>query len=123
MAEFTNDQLAYILRALSNGTFSYLNQTVGYAQLDLTASGGAVQNLSAILPANARYAVCIAESDATVDCLRYRTDGTNPSATVGNPASNGGKFDILSNLDLQNFRVIKTSASGSVFLLNITFYI
>lgn len=122
MAEFTNDQLAYILRALSNSTFSYLNDTVGYAQLDLTASGGAVQDLTSVLPADARYALCIAESDATGYCLRYMTDGSNPSASFGMPRQNNDSFDVLSRVDLENFKVIKTAAAGSSFILNITFY-
>lgn len=122
MAEFTLDQLASIYRSLNNGTFSFLNDTVGYAQLDLTSSGGAVQSLSSVLPDEARYALCIAESDATGFCLRYLTNGANPSATVGMPRQNNDSFDILSRLDLEAFRVVKTSAAGSSFKLNIVFY-
>lgn len=122
MGQFSSDELQNIYKYLSNSTFSYVNDTVGYAQLDLTAGGGAAQDLSSVLPDDARYALCIAESDATGYCLRYLTNGGTPTASVGMPRQNNDSFDILSRLDLESFKVIKTSAAGSSFVLNITFY-
>ena len=59
---------------------------------------------------------------ALIECetaqLRYTTDGTTPTATVGHLLNIGDRFVIYGNDDVTAFRAIRVGASGQ---LNVTY--
>lgn len=46
--------------------------------------------------------------------IRYRVDGTNPTATVGTPMEIGERVTIWGTADLKNFRAIRTGGTSGV---------
>lgn len=87
-----------------------LGKPLGYVQL---TSLGSAANLGTI-PTGARYALMVAEAQA----LRWRDDGTNPTASAGMPLATGVEF-LYDGADLTAFKVIEQTAGGK---LNVTFY-
>jgi hypothetical protein len=81
---------------------------VGYQQI---TSASSAQSLT--VPGYARWAIIIPESQA----VRFRDDGTDPTATVGTPLAVGQPLIYTGNL--KAFRVIEQTASAK---LNISFY-
>lgn len=61
----------------------------------------------ASVPSGARAAIVAVETNT----LRYRTDGTDPTSTVGFPADAGERFIV--NTNLQNLRLIRSSGSDA----------
>ena len=88
---------------------------LGYNQITaLSAAVGLGQGLTNnAVPAGANYAVIIPETQA----VRFRDDGTNPTAGVGVPIAVGQEFDYTGNLGA--VKVIEQTASAK---LNIAFY-
>lgn len=83
----------------------------GYQQLTVSTSAVALT-----VPAGALYAVAILE---ITNGIRYRDDGTNPTATVGMPIAGGGWFPICA-LQLAPMRLIRSGAADAV--VNISYY-
>lgn len=46
--------------------------------------------------------------------IRYRSDGTAPTTTVGTPLEPGDVIDVYGNANLQAFRSIRTGATSGV---------
>lgn len=81
---------------------------LGYAQASLTV----VQLLSALLavPSGATYVVLIPETNG----LRWRDDGTNPTAAIGMPVAAGQSF--VYDGDLSKLRVVSQAATCTLNL-------
>ena len=50
--------------------------------------------------------------------IRYRVDGTDPTATVGHLVAAPGSFEVTNPQDIRRFKMIRASADATV---NITF--
>jgi hypothetical protein len=85
----------------------YLGVPCGYQQLTLA---GAV---SLTVPANAKYAVFVAETQA----VRWRDDGTAPTTSVGVLLPTNLPFTYLGNLSA--VKVIQATAGA---ILNVSYY-
>jgi hypothetical protein len=86
----------------------YTTQALGYQQITSLSSATGLT-----VPAGATRALI---APLTKD-IRWRDDGTNPTASVGMPVSAGTYLSY--DGDLQNIKFIETSASAE---LNITYY-
>lgn len=53
--------------------------------------------------------------------IRYRTDGTDPTSTVGHLVASGGSFTITSAPDLKNFRAIRSGVTDAT--VSVTFFV
>lgn len=71
---------------------------VGFQELAITTDAQALT-----LPPAAQSAVCQVQGQP----VRWRADGTAPTATVGVAADDGDEVDVLGRGTLQNFRVIR----------------
>ena len=85
---------------------------VGFEQLAITSLAQALTSI----PANANKAIMTVE-DAT---LRYRDDGTDPTATVGLKVFVAGTIILNSRDSLEKFRAIRQGGSNSE--ANINYY-
>lgn len=81
---------------------------VGYQQITSLSASTALT-----VPANARYCVVIPETQA----IRFRDDGTAPTATVGMPLTVSQPFVYTG--DLSAIRFIEQTASAK---LNVSYY-
>lgn len=85
------------------------NRPLGYQQITtLSAAVGLT------IPDGAAYAVIIAETQA----VRWRDDGTAPTATVGQPLAAGVEM-VYANTGMTSLRFIEQAPSAK---LNVTFY-
>jgi len=84
----------------------------------LTVTTGALQLAS--IPADASGAIIQVESDVLTDAIRYREDGTAPTAKVGKFKANADEFELIGAQSLQQFKVIQGSAGTTQ--LNISYY-
>lgn len=84
-------------------------KALGYQQL--TSLSGAT---ALTVPAGASLAMCIPETQA----VRWRDDGTNPTATVGMPLAVGDTL-FLDTSAMAVFKVIEQTASAK---LNVSYY-
>ena len=99
--------------------YSQLNnrQCVGFEQLVV----GVASTILASIPATATGAIVQVESDVLGDkAVRYREDGTAPTAAIGMFIANAGAFDLTSKKSLKNFKVIQAVAGTTK--LNILYY-
>ncbi len=87
------------------------NQT-GYEQLTVDATAGGVA--LAAIPAGAVEAL-IRVSSAPI---RWRGDGTNPTATVGQPQYADEEFRLVGGL--KNYKFIRTGATSAT--LDVSYY-
>lgn len=93
---------------LAIGPASATGTPAGYQQItDLSAA------VALTVPAGATMAVIEAEAAD----VRYRDDGTNPTATIGMPLAQGGYLPYSANLAAIKFI---QQASGAV--LNVSYY-
>ena len=81
---------------------------LGYQQLNTLSSA-----IGFTVPEGARLAICIAEDQA----VRWRDDGTDPSATVGMKIIDGGQLSYSGNLSKIKFIEIVAGAE-----LNVTYF-
>lgn len=81
---------------------------LGYQQI--TALSAAA---SLTVPAGARLAIC----QATVAALRWRDDGTNPTASIGMLLS--VNYEIVYTGDLTTIKFIESAGGG---ILNVSYY-
>lgn len=85
-----------------------INRPLGYQQITSLA---AAQSLT--VPSGATWAIISAETQA----VRYRDDGTNPTAAVGQPLP--VNVDLPYSGDLTRVKFIEQTASAKI---NITYY-
>lgn len=90
----------------------YKDNPVGFEQ---RAVGSSAVGLASI-PEAADKAVIVVD-DAT---LRYRDDGTNPTADIGIKKFKGGTIVLNSRLSITQFKAIKVSTNNSE--LNVSYY-
>lgn len=81
---------------------------LGYQQITSLSSATGLT-----VPPGANYALIIPETQA----VRFRDDGTDPTASVGMPLSTGAAFQY--DGDLNKIKFIEQSASAK---LNISYY-
>lgn len=81
---------------------------LGYQQITSMASSTALT-----VPAGATLAVIVPEGQA----VRWRDDGTAPTASVGMPIAVG--FTLSYDGDLKNIRFIQQTSGG---ILNVSYY-
>ena len=86
---------------------------LGYCQLTSIDTAAALSACAGGIPSGANFAVIQPEAQA----IRYRDDGTAPSATVGFPVAVGASFTRSG--DLAKIRVISATAGAK---LNVLFY-
>lgn len=48
--------------------------------------------------------------------MRYRYDGTSPTTATGHQVGSGDAVSIIGLKNIQNFRIIASSASGNIFV-------
>lgn len=84
---------------------------VGYQQLTVSTTA-----VGLTVPSNAGRAVVVVEAQP----LRYRDDGTNPTASVGMLCVAATRFDIESREALLAFKAIRSGGTDSV--LSISYY-
>lgn len=76
------------------------------------------------LPDDARYAVCILESNATGIAARYLEFGGSGTVvtanTVGLPIKDGAVFDVTDRQNLVGFQI--TEESSNTTILNVQYY-
>ena len=84
----------------------------GYGQA--TVSNTAIA-LPAI-PSKASYAIV----NISTQPVRYRDDGTAPTASVGMPVASGEEFVLVSPLQIRNFKVIRSGGTDAE--LNVVYY-
>lgn len=94
------------------GVYPFL--PLGYCQLTSLSSAVTLASCSGGIPAAADIVQVCAETQA----IRYRDDGTNPTATVGMPVASGTCFQY-SATPLSALRLIEQTASAKA---NISFY-
>lgn len=85
----------------------------GYQQITVSTSAVALT-----VPKNATSAIIIVQ-DQTV---RWRDDGTAPTATVGMPVFPGNVIQLNSAQQIADFRAIRDTSADSDAILNITYY-
>lgn len=86
---------------------------LGYCQLSSIDASTALSSCSGGIPAGANFAVLQPEAQA----IRYRDDGTAPTASVGYPVAVGASLTRSGNLSA--VRVISSTAGAK---LNVLFY-
>ena len=91
--------MAVAKRLLSGDGYAFETLSVADSVVELTSATYAVTNEVAHIRAF-----------VTVDTgqLRYRYDGTNPTATVGHLAGFGDSIIIEGTVNIKNFRAIRT---------------
>lgn len=86
---------------------------VGYCQLTSLSSAVLISTCTGGIPTGASIALIVAETQA----VRWRDDGTAPTAGVGMPIAVNGSLSYQG--DLTKFQVIQQTASATV---DIAFY-
>lgn len=93
---------------------------IGYQKLEVDATAG---GLSLTVPANAKYALIVTESDVSGYAIRYLECGNTVSTVTssnGIPRANGDAFDIQGAENMRNFRVIEAQAGATY--INVQYY-
>jgi hypothetical protein len=93
---------------MATAVVSGIDTPVGYEQITSLSSAE-----SLTVPKNARWALIIPETQA----VRWRDDGTDPSATVGMPLAVGQPLQYTGSL--AGIRFIEQTASAKI---NIAYY-
>lgn len=92
------------------GTNSVIGPKVGYQQLTVSTVAVALT-----VPPGSVVAVAVLEGGA----IRYRDDGTNPTAGIGMPVA-AGAGALICVRELAPFRAIRSGGTDGV--LNVSFY-
>lgn len=93
------------------GTFPMGTKPLGYQQITVSTSA-----VGLTLPKGAIRAVVGVEAQP----LRYRDDGTNPSASVGYLVVAGGTVEVYGSTALSKFKAIRSGGTDAV--LNVNYY-
>jgi hypothetical protein len=83
---------------------------LGYQQITSLSPAAALT-----VPTGATFCIVTAESQA----VRWRDDGTNPTASVGMPIASGGSYTFNGAVNLAALRFIEQTASA---ILNVSYY-
>ena len=98
-------------------SISGLHVAAGYEQL--TLSTGAATALAAVpQPSSNRIFVTLAIITVEGNAVRFRDDGTDPTAAIGMPIPIGGAYVYTG--DLSKLRFIRQSATSAV--INVLYY-
>ena len=81
---------------------SYTNIAHIYAQATVTGTASTLSTLGVTIPSWAIMAYITPETGA----VRYRCDGTNPTAAIGQPIANGQTWPVVGQLSLQALKLI-----------------
>lgn len=84
-------------------------QPAGYEQVTVSSTA-----VGLTPPAGASRAVCVVEAQP----LRYREDGTDPTATVGFLAVATTVFELPSKTAIDNFKAIRDGGTDAVLSVN-----
>jgi hypothetical protein len=84
----------------------------GYAQLTVSTTALALPSI----PKGAQYAIVYINAQP----VRYRDDGTAPTASVGMPAVSGTTIELVSAESIRNFRAIRSGGTDAE--LNVSYY-
>ena len=84
----------------------------GYGQVTVSTTAVALPSI----PKSASYAIVNISSQP----VRYRDDGTNPTATVGMPAVAGDEIVLVSPAQIKAFKVIRSGGTDAE--LNVLYY-
>lgn len=85
---------------------------IGYRQVTVSTTAVAIPTI----PAGATRAVVVVEAQP----LRYRDDGTNPTASVGMLCVAATRFELESRASILAFKAIRSGGTDSV--LSVSFY-
>lgn len=96
-------------------TFSLTTKPLGYRQIAVSTSAVALASATGGIPKGAQRAVI----DVEANDIRWRDDGTAPTASVGMLAKANTIFELPSVTSINAFQAIRASADG---VLNITYY-
>jgi hypothetical protein len=96
-------------------TYSSQNKPLGYRQLAVSTSSVALASATGGIPHGATRAVV----DVEANDIRWRDDGTAPTASVGMLAKSNTLFELPSLQSINAFQAIRASADGT---LNIAYY-
>lgn len=91
----------------------------GFQKLTVNSTSGGV---SMTVPNDAKYALCVVESDATGTAIRYKQLGalSAPTTSEGIPRADLELFDIQGYQNLINFRAIQ--AQSGTHSIQIEYY-
>src|SRR3990167_7230351 len=79
----------------------------------LAVAGTAVGFTAATYGTSGGQAICATAKGEGAQ-IRYRTDGTNPTATVGVPAEIGAVITVWGSRDIASIRFIATGAAATL---------
>lgn len=104
--EFGNQSKSYLSQLVRLNKYNLI--ACGYEKL--TVAGTAIGFVN--IPADAKYALVVIESDVATSAIRYLELGatTLPTASDGIPRSNLDAFDITGYPNIINFRAIQVTA-------------
>lgn len=97
---------------MTSGTYRAERRPEGYAQVTVSSTALALPSI----PDKASYAIV----NITTQPVRYRDDGTAPTASVGMPLAAGDELVLVSPKQIQDFRVIRSTGSDAE--LNVSYY-
>lgn len=86
---------------------------LSFEQLTVTGTAGGF-TASVINAGNGHTQADVASCTVSTASVRYRVDGTAPTATVGNVANAGDVIPLQGNDVLNNFRAIRTTSTSGV---------
>ena len=84
----------------------------GYAQVAVSTTAVALPSI----PSKASYAIV----NVNAQPLRYRDDGTVPTATVGMPLAAGDEIALVSPAQIRAFRAIRSGGTDAE--INVSYY-
>lgn len=96
-------------------TFPAERKPAGYRQLAVSNTAVGLASATGGIPTYATRAVITVETDA----IRWRDDGTDPSATVGMPVAANASFELSSAESIAAFKTIRVTTDAKI---NITYY-
>ena len=98
------------------GFFTLEGKPLGYRQITVSSTALALSSATGGVPKGATRAIIEVETDA----IRYRDDGTAPTASVGMPVAKDVNYIVLPSLQAINaFRAIRVTTDAK---LNVLYY-
>lgn len=88
---------------------------LGFAQAVISTSAVGLPTISGSIPSRARKAYITLEA---TNGVRWRDDGTNPTAAIGQPIAGGGVLEFEG--DLNAFKLIRSGAADAT--VNVSYY-
>ena len=113
--EFGNQSKSYLSKLVRQGANSFVS--MGFEQITVDAT---IQRLT--VPAGAKYALCVIESDNTTAivarCLQHYSSSL--ASGVGVPLKDGSTFDITMTENLSGFCITEEAAHTTI--LNVEYF-